>query len=71
MSTELGSIGYQAKSAGTSEFLVEKWNQQDKDTSIVLYALVDLDAPRTYGVKVSNDKDIIHKRLLYFMHYLK
>ena len=52
MSTKLSSIGYQAKSAGLSEFLVEEWKREDRDSSIVLYALVDLQISTVFGVKV-------------------
>ena len=52
MSTKLSSIGYQAKSAGLSEFLVEEWKREDRDSSIVLFALVDLQISTVFGVKV-------------------
>ena len=59
MSTKLSSIGYQAKSAGLSEFLVEEWKREDRDSSIVLYALVDLQMSKVFGVKVRANLDLL------------
>ena len=59
MSTKLSSIGYQAKSAGLSEFLVEEWKREEGDSSIVLFALVDLQMSKVFGVKVRANLDLL------------
>ena len=45
-------MGYKAKIAGQKEYEISDWKKESKGSSIIPYALVDVETATMFGVKV-------------------